>query len=453
MDISEKPPLLNAIRGIETKLGLHLPLDEAHAYARGLLSSDKFHPLSAYLVGAKSYLLQEPGVAQQYYYDIFEAARTILIVRTLSAAIDTFGDGLPQSLRTRLLGAKTQSALDDIVFEIVVAAAYERKFGSGAVHFIEPTPTTKTPEFRVSVTGEPPIFVECKRSSRYNSYAKRLGEHVDAKLRLVLDELKLRDLPRVIEVRFKGDPVDVDSRQLAQASVSSAMLGREIETARYSVIAKPLGPADVGFLYPSPKYFANRFGYRPSAWHGFLADVEGPKLGPSFFDSTTWDSAIMWQVDNDEVLRKGLKVNFKLIFKGLEQLRGVGRRTVLHLWLERANGWGNRRDLLQKIYKTLEAPKSVVNANAAQNDNESPDNDLFSFLVFNETEVDVTIRGRFDCQEHCHSIGGFVRWQDEPPITNVFAKSEDMQAGTGEWGIGVKLPSLDEVEESKNPSH
>lgn len=63
---------------------------------------------------------------------------------------------------------------------------------------------------------------------------------------------------------------------------------------------------------------------------------------------------------------------------------------------------------------------------------------------------DVTVGGRFDCKEHCHSIGGFIRWQDRPPNTNVFVGAEDMQEGTGEWGVGIELPPLDEVEAAKH---
>lgn len=334
MDVSIKPALADAIREIETNLGFARSSEESHAYARGLLSANKLHPLAAYLTGAESYLLQEPSVAQHFYYDIFETARTVLIVRILAKALGTLGDALPASLRARLMEANSTSSLDDVIFEVVVAAAYERKFGPGSVSFIDPTPTSKTPEFRVDLNGEPPIFVECKRAARHNSYSEKLREDVDRKLSVTLDELKARRQPRAVEIRFRGAPEDVEAQELADAALSSAISGAAVERSGFSVVAKHLGPEDFGFLYPSPKYFANRFGYRPSEWQGFVAEVRGPKLGPSFYDSVTWDSAVMWRVDDENVLRKGLKLNFKLIFDGLEQLRGAGRRTVLHLWLE-----------------------------------------------------------------------------------------------------------------------
>jgi hypothetical protein len=431
VDISSKPDLAEALFFIGHALRTRPDDEKGAAYTAGDLTVQELRPLDRYLVSAMGYLILAPATAGRCFYDVYHATRSIFLVRNLSIALQTLGDSVSEEHRTRIVDARTEDDLDATIFELVVAATYARAFGPRAVHFIPPDPRRKTPEFRVEPFLDHPFFVECKRSARLNSYARNLTEEIDNRLRPVLDNLRTRGLPRAVRVHFHTDPTAIEGPLLLDAADQAATTGKEIATAQYSVAAEPLGPPDTDFVYPSSKYYNNRFGYRPAEWCGFQADVVGPKLGPSVFESTTWDSAVMWRVTDPRIVRRAQKLNFELIFHGLEQLRPTGLRTVLHLWIERSNGWGHRRDLLRKLYNDLERKS-----------------ELFSYLVINETQTDVTLGGRFDCRAHAHSIGGRTRWMEAPPVTDIWVQPEDIQPGTGEWGVGLELDSLDDAEQA-----
>jgi hypothetical protein len=121
------------------------------------------------------------------------------------------------------------------------------------------------------------------------------------------------------------------------------------------------------------------------------------------------------------------RLGFTTLFKGLEQLRAVGTNSVLHVWAARDLGHGHRQQQLVKLVETLHLREKLD----------------FSWMVINETVADVSVRGRFDFQEHASWIPGRYRRGELPPVTSVFIGPGD-DRGPGEWGIGMVLPPIDD---------
>ena len=109
------------------------------------------------------------------------------------------------------------------------------------------------------------------------------------------------------------------------------------------------------------------------------------------------------------------RLGFTTLFKGLEQLRTVGANFVLHVWAERDLGHGHRQQQLVKLVETLHLKEKLD----------------FNWLVVTETVADVSVRGRFDFQEHASWMPGRYRRGERPAVTSVFMGPED-DRGPGE---------------------
>jgi hypothetical protein len=70
--------------------------------------------------------------------------------------------------------------------------------------------------------------------------------------------------------------------------------------------------------------------------------------------------------------------------------------------------------------------------------------DVFSWVVLDETCLDVSPRGNFDLIEHAHFISGPSASDPCPSVTNVFTYDEHAE-GLGEFGIGHDLPDIDSL--------
>jgi hypothetical protein len=155
----------------------------------------------------------------------------------------------------------------------------------------------------------------------------------------------------------------------------------------------------------------------------------GKFAGLSFLDEVEWEAAVLWSIEDDDLLWSIKRLGFTRIFEGLEQLEAAGRHTVLHVWAERGVEHGHRQAQLLKLVETLRHRSK----------------DKFSCIVVNETVADVSLGGRFDFQEHATPIAGGEASLHGPLVRAVFVAADDIR-GDGEWGVGRSLPPIDEEE-------
>lgn len=382
------------------------------------------HPLWAYFLIAEGFLRQ-PSL--ENYYDIFRAARVIPLLRSLDIAVAELKNVDTSKAVTRSVDARTYDRLDAVLFELIVAASYQRRFTNGKVNFLDETPVVKTPDFEVVFPHSNPIFVECKKLDRTNDFQAAIRQQARTLLSPIIGHLRLMRIQAAVRVVFRKDLSQISEEEIGETFMR-ALGGKRIETDSVLIEVGPLGSPDEDFLYPSPKYFHGRFGYDPERWHGLIPALEGRRSGVSFLESARWDSAVLWRLDETSAAWKANKFNFKLLFKGLDQLRPQKGETNLHVWIERDSAWGHRAKHLREFCGRVEARREV-----------------FSHLIFNESYAQVTPLGFFDFQEHVSGLGGLKRTSDDSAVMRVFTQPEDGEGALGEWGVGVKLPSLDEL--------
>ena len=149
----------------------------------------------------------------------------------------------------------------------------------------------------------------------------------------------------------------------------------------------------------------------------------------TWLDDVDFDCKIKWRITNQEILARLQKISYKLLFKGLSQLRAMGTNTIMHSWIERGV-WGHRQDILMNFFNKLRSDQK----------------EFFSWLIFNETILDVSPQGNIDLIEHAHIIQG-PSATTPPPVTNIFVNDKGMISGLGEFGIGNELPDIDSIYE------
>ncbi len=434
VDIADKDALSCALRYLGSRLQVQIPETLARAYFAGLLCDigiyDKLggseltsQPLWSYFLVAEGYLRQ-PSLGN--HYDIFKAARVIPLLRRLEMVLQLFSDSEIEWHREKISRASTFDVLDAALFELIVAGAYCERFPNARVSLLRESPQAKSPDILVEFSADRKLYVECKRFDRINQSQAALRARVSDLLTPILRVLHSSRWRLVVRVWFECHPDDVEESELLAAAATIAIGDKVAVPGKFRMEGVSLGKPDQDFLYPSPRYFHQRFGYLSHEWHGIIPAVEGKRSGVSFFESASWDAAVMWRIEHIQTLWKVSKINFQLLFKGLKQLSTVGQRTNLHVWYERRSAWGHRAEPLHKFYDGLDHGTEP-----------------FSHIVFNETHPDVTPGGFFDFQEHASPIGGPLREQDRPEVTNVFTGTGDSQ-GVGAWGIGATLPSLDD---------
>lgn len=436
VNLADKDALRAAVDRLGSALGIAVPRDLEEAYLRGadphlvgyekrVKGSREVAAIVKYLLLARSYLAQP---ALDVYYDIFRAARAVAMVRRLDLAVQRLTAasvaGIDERLR-RLSLAKDLDDFDSVLFEVVTADRYGLAVGADRVSFIADAPPRKSPDIRVDVPGDE-LFVECKHVDRMTDAMVKLSDEARDAANVILGDVLRTRRSAVVEVVFDREPGAVDRDALRRAVRFDGTVS-EIEGAR--VVVRPLERrALIDYeLYPSPRYFSQRYGFVAERWHGVVPHIVCRRVGPSFLDDVEWEGAVLWRIENDALLWKMKRLAFKRVFEGLEQLRVAGKRSALHVWIERHVGHGHRKAQLTKLVDTLEEKKALD----------------FSWIVLNETVSDVSVGGHFDFQEHASPILGDASGSSSPPVTNVFMEPEDFR-GRGEWGVGVVLPSMDE---------
>ncbi len=433
MDISEKAPLANSLEYLRDRFQVCVPSDVSRAYFSGELSDPGVYekvgqgsldgkPFWSYLLAAEGYLKQ-PSL--KHYYDIYRAARAIPIVRRVDELVRLFEDTELLPHAKRLNRSTSFDELDAVLFEVIVAGAYRKRFPNATVSFVPESPPAKSPDLAIEFPQGRTLFVECKTFNRMNLFQAEMRLTMRKLLSPVMAMLKDKRQQRLVHFRIDCSPAGLDESEILDAFEHALRNGHAHVNDKFSVALAKLGTPDRGFLYPSPKYFLQRYGYTSAQWHGIMPAMEGRRSGVSFFDRATWECALLWRVEHQETLWRARKLNFKPIFDGLKQRRHDERINV-HVWFERNAALGHRGELLNKFFGLLDE-----------------DTEPFSQIVFNETYTDVTPGGYFDFQEHTSAIGG-PRRDVRPEMMNVFINDEDIAHFEGEWGVGHILPSLDE---------
>lgn len=435
VDISDKHELRKDLDYLCLRLATEVPADLQEDYFRGRLFDPGVyekvgegdldgHPLWAYLLACEGYLRQ-PSLED--YYDIFRAARAVPLVRCLAMALRELDDQQVRERASRMAVAAKFDQLDSLIFEAVVGGAYQRRFRNARIEFVPESARQKSPDIAVRLRDGRSLYVECKRFDRSNSHHTRVRATVRQLVGPAIFMLRELGVRRVVEVEFKGDPAVLTPEEMQRAVLHVVTSGVGVETSALKVNSRAIGPEDSDFLYPSPKYFRQRFGCDSAEWHGLIPGVDGERSGVSFFAKAHWDAAILWRVADPHVLWKVTKLNFELMFKGLQQLQTVEGPRNLHVWIERNAAWGHRAEHLMRFYRVLDGGTVP-----------------FSHIVFNETCLDISPQGRFEFVEHGHAIGGPLREMDRPEVTVVFVGPEDTVATDGAWGEGATLPPLDD---------
>jgi hypothetical protein len=438
-----------ALTGLDQALGCRPARDLQLEYEAGLhptlLSYDKVEPsqlelpvLTRYYVGATSYLHQPAN-----YYNIFGACRCVNIVQFLNSALSELAGkrahGLTERLQ-RLQEATRRDAFDAVAFELITAAEYSRRRGVQEIEFLEERPGAMTPDFVARGTG-PDVFVECKKIDRTQQFAMSVRNAARDRLNPVLTSFRSEGESVLIDVIFHQHPNDIDNASLLEACRASLSLQVGVIERAFTVVVNrlPHYESDKIILHPSPEFWWERYGYKTrSEWIGVVSQVYGQpayrsdlpaalKNGmPSWLNDIGWDSAAKWRISSDDLLSKYRRFAFDGIFRGLEQLGGIRSDTALHVWLESDYYTGVRAEVMKDLFDRLAVGQRH----------------RFSWLVINETLLDVSPKGRFDFIEHGHAISGPTSYGRDPRVFTVFV-GPNVVEGRGEFGVGVELPDID----------
>lgn len=445
MDLSDKKHLASAFQRIKAILGVQVeePLRESFfsgslpnllRYRQSNKPGVEVEVIKRYLLGVESYLFQPSMV---HFYDIESAGRIVPLFIVLDRSITALQIAKTKNMDGRLLRLKEEKTFDgfeSILFELVVASKYVSNPRVANLEFLEESNATQTPDIRAEIDGEE-YFIECKKQKRKNDAEEILRQAISPKMDRTFKMLLKENSSALIELNLKTDPAHLNEVQVKDLVFASLDNGAPAVDQAFNVFAKllPSPNLDTFALYPSPGYFYNYFEYDPEGdWHGLIPMLVGRWKTPSWLDVVTWQSAVKWRIQNEELIWKMQRLPYSLLFKGLKQLEAAGRNSILHYWFERDRTIGHRKPQLLHFYETLRSSGSAK----------------FSWIVFNELSPSMTPLGRFDFTEHSHPIMGPNRRFDHPVVSGVFIADEDTSPDLGEWGVGHKLPSVDVDDES-----
>lgn len=449
-----KESVTQAVSRICADLGVSVDVDALDQHQRGLLpkllSYEKIDSPEISVPVIQKLMISARSFADQpiQYYDIFKAGRHVILIRALERALE-YGllsiTGVDERLE-RLIAADDYDTFDSILFELLVGSRYQAAPEIGDVEFIREDPGSKTPDIGF-MHGTQDAYAECKKFDRTTDYAAEIRNVVRGKMQPVLHTLRASNQSALVEIIFSTDPADISEKKLTEAVVESLRSNVPIIETDLTLSASVIAPTDFDdyTLYPSPKYFWERYGYSVSDdWFGIVNAMEGKpadcvgrhpsqELGQSsWLDGVQWEAAVKWRVNDENVIWKYKRLAFDLVFKGFEQLEGLGDRTHLHCWYDKEHAIGHRQDSIRKLVEQMKK-------NAR---------DWFSWLIFNETIFDVSPKGCFDLIEHAHTVGGPHAYGSAPPVTVVFSSGDTVSTGPDLTGIGATLPGIDSISDS-----
>lgn len=455
MNFFSSPELEAAISGICNKLGIAIDAKLQLEYQNGkhpkLLSYEKVETSPIVIPTVQKYLIGAQTILNQpcQFYDIGRACRHFFFVQILSNAIETVIKKISNyEIRFEKLLTETRfDPFDAILYELTVASHYANSPGVKNVRFLDES-SAKTPDFEF-VRGGEQFFVECKRFDRDADIVLRIRDVVRDKAKLTLHSFRAQKQSAIIEVSFHKDPELISNTLLRDLCFEAFKTGTAIIDDSLTVIAKPLPPQklDNFILFPSPMYFWQRYGYRNKGeWFGITnlmdakfgrhvdVDNESGPLASTWLDSTDFECALKWKITDENIIWRYRRLGYNRLFKGLEQLQSHGTNSVLHAWYERDAFAGHRKNELLDFFLRLN----------------NSSRDFFSWIIFNETILDTSVKGIFDLIEHAHPIYGPTAKKREPIVTTVFTGENGYSYGGGEFGAGPELPDIDEVYKTEN---
>lgn len=439
-----------AIESVCKNLGLSIDRELLKEYQNGklpnLLSYEKVEKSEIVLATIHKYLIGAQTVVDQpcTFFDINRLCRSYFFVQILNRALNDNKKHVKNyEERFEKLCLQTDyDPFDAILYELAVSRVYCLCPFVKNVTFLE-SKASKSPEFEFTINNRK-IYVECKKFDRDADIASKIRNDVRAKCQPTLHAFKEINKYALFELSFHVDPLEVTSEEIKNACIDSARSNSPIVSSKLTVVFNELRHQDYENyeLYPSPNYFWNRYGYKNhSEWFGitslfkvkyaYLHDIETP----SDYGSSTWiddidfECVVKWKITNEDVLWKYKKFGYNLLFKGLEQLKTYGEYSILHAWFERDGFAGNRKNELLDFFNRIDRNRR----------------DIFSWIIFNETILDVSIGGIFDLIEHSHPILGPSSHNVPPFITSIFTHDEQQIDEIAEFGVGHKLPDIDEI--------
>jgi len=442
-----------AVSSLCERLGIAVDTKVAQDYQNGkfprLLSYEKLEkaeleipPIQKYLIGATTFLNQPC-----HFYDLFRLCRHVIFLQCLSDALTTVVERACnyEPRLKRLCQARSYDSFEAIVYELVVAAKYCLLPDTPNVTFL-PEETTDSPDLEVEGSSGK-MFVECKRFDRSVDLSWGLRDIVRDKVHPAIDEFLKHRQSAVLEVSFHRDPNFVAVNKVIDFSLQSLRARTPIIDGDITVSVTPLEyrKLDEFTLYPSPKYYWERYGYRDKGeWFGLvsainarfarpvsLVGLKGP-LTSTWLDDVDWECVVKWKVTDENLVWRHKRLGYDRLFEGLGQLQRKGTNTILHVWFERDQSIGHRKNELLDFFARLTKHQQ----------------DIFGWIVFNETCLDVSLEGRFDLVEHAHVIQG-PGAQNAPPVTLVFQSDDYTEKTVGEFGVGCDLPDVDSYFRSK----
>jgi hypothetical protein len=444
VDVSDRPTLRAALDRISAELGsrpdaslvdqyLCTGWDERTLYDKLADAEPQDIPtLWKYMLVAEGHLRQ-PDVNLRY--EICRAARVVPMLRALDFALTDLRSVRTTGLEDRLgllASEKRDDAFDATVYEILVAAGYSRLPPVRELEFI-PTSNAPTPDIRAS-GGATDLFAECKRFDRMSEEATGLRNHVRRLISPAFAMLANENISALVDVAFGVDPVEVDGADIVEAIRDAVRTGAAIIQQGFTiaVVRLPRYVSSDFVLYPSAKYYWERYGYQDGGqWKGLITVMHARFAGPSFIEDVDWDAAVRWRVTDQEVLWKHRRLGYSRLFKGVRQLAAtVGDHTALHVLFERDGAVGHRREEMLHFLETMSD-----GAKAGR----SP---LCAWIVFNELDIKVSLQGRYDFQENAYEVS-WRRDSAAPPVTTVFVPPGNVTSHDGTWSEGPQLPPID----------
>jgi hypothetical protein len=455
MSTFDNPEVEDAMSKVSSILGVSLDKRLQEEYQNGLhprlLSYEKVEAadvsvpvIQKYLIGAQTYLNQPCN-----YYDIFRLCRHVILLQTLSRALGITTSkvkNIDQRLK-RLTSAREYDDFEASLYEIVTASNYCSLENVDQIEFINESDVSSPDLFITTKHGE--IYVECKKFDRSVDVSLGIRNIIREKVGVVIDELTRRKVSAVIELSFHEDPNSITGARIKTLALKSLesrtpILGEDITV---NVSALPYIALDTYTLYPSPKYFWERYRFRErSEWFGIVlamyarharhVDALGlpEELVSTWLDDVEWECAVKWKITNEKILWQHKRLGYDLLFKGLEQLKSRSTNTILHAWFERDYSIGHRQNELLDFFTRIKTSAR----------------DIFAWIVFNETCFDVSFEGRFDLIENAHIVRGPGATFPKPMVTCVFTLPDERTSKLAEFGIGHDMPDVDELYKSRS---
>jgi hypothetical protein len=448
MDIFSTKDVAEAISSISDKLAVTLDNVLQQEYQNGkhpdLLTYEKVGKatieipiIQKYLIGAQTFLNQPCQ-----FYDIFRLCRHVIFTQALNKAL-TLVTERTRNYERRLDRLRHETLYDDfeaILYELIVAANYCMNPDIKEVVFLDQE-TSESPDLHV-ISHSEEMYVECKKFDRFVDLVSELRDAVREKVKLAMDTFCMKNQSAVLEISFHTDPQFVSPEKIRDFCLHSYDSMAPILDEYLTVKARPLSyqSLDDFTLYPSPKYYWERYGYREKGeWFGLVCTMHARQarhvsvadssetLASTWLDDVDFECVVKWKITAEEIIWRHKRLAYTRLFKGLSQLASKGTNTILHAWLERDDSLGHRQSELLDFFHRL-----ASNAR-----------DIFAWIIFNETSLDVSIDGRFDLIEHAHIISGPSAKSQHPAVTTVFVTG-DPRRGLGEFGIGRDLPDIDQ---------